>query len=653
MHYYEILPLQKTSAKEQTFTYSYSEEIAIRSLVKINLRNKNLRGIVIKKVPKPPYKTKEITELIYQKPILSDWQLELAKRISNYYLATIGEAVNNFVSFKVAKRKLRINNQELQKIKPEAPPKLTTQQKEIIEKIEKQPAASKSLIFGVTGSGKTEIYLQLAQKALESEGQTVILVPEISLTPQTYERVIKRLPQKAAIWHSQLSPIEKFYTWEKVKNKEINVILGARSALFLPFSDLRYIIIDEEHESSYKQDKAPRYEAARVAEWLTELTGAKLVLGTATPKIETFYKVQKGEYNLYSLNKRIVQKDMPPVYVIDMRDEFRKKNFSIFSEKLQNAIKETIKNKKQVLLFVNRRGASTFTICRDCGYVEKCPRCEIPLVYHLNEKEHTLRCHYCNYQKNVPSKCPDCKSYAIKHFGLGTQRAELEAKKLFPEAKIKRLDSDTAHKKDSIKNIFENYREGKFDILIGTQMITKGWDLPNINLIGVISADTNLNIPDYKSAEKTFGLLTQVAGRTGRGTKQGRVIIQTYNPDNYAIKYAQKHDFESFYQEEIKNRKKYFYPPFSRIIKLLYRSKKEEEALQKANTMYQKLVKILPRDFEIKEPTHSFIYKKMGYFNWQIIVKAPLNSNIFEINKKIAAALEPNWIADVDPDNLL
>ena len=344
-----------------------------------------------------------------------------------------------------------------------------------------------------------------------------------------------------------------------------------------------------------------------------------------------------------------------------MREEFRKGNKSIFSDKLANEIREIIKEKKQVLLMVNRRGAATFVVCRDCGTVEKCPKCEIPLIFHLGKNN--LLCHHCEFKKNIPTICSNCKSYAIKYFGLGTQRVELEVRKLFPKTRVSRMDKDTTKKRGSHENIFQDFKEKKIDILIGTQMIAKGWDLPDVDLVGIIAADTTLNIPDYQSSEKTFSLLTQMAGRTGRSEKQGKVIIQTYNPESYAIEYAKNHDYLGFYQKEIISRDKYQYPPFSRFIKLTLRAKNEEKGAINAKNLEKELKKAkLGEDISIIGPFQAFIYKKGGYYNWHIALKIPLQKKsnkknkeekIISINKKLGKIIPNNWSLDVDPENLL
>jgi len=666
MNYYEILPLTITGAENQAFTYESAGKLIIGSLVSIPLRNRFVRGMVIAEVRKPSFKTKEIKKILSADSVLNNVQLELAKHISAYYLAPLGDTISCILSFDFGKKRRKVVREKRSEIsKKEKPLIFTPDQQKAFDNIQTSKPKTKHLLFGVTGSGKTEIYLQLVADALKKGLGSIILVPEISLTPQTLERFQKRFGDKVAVWHSHLKETEKFATWESIKSGEKMIVLGARSAIFAPIKNLGYIFIDEEHESSYKQDQTPRYETGRVAEWLAEISGAKLVAGSATPKIETFFKSQNNLYELHQLNTRIVQDEMPPVKIVDLADEFKKGNKSIFSDDLYEAAHQALEGKKQVLLFVNRRGASTFVVCRDCGHVLECPNCDIPLTYHpfsqkgLNPQEgstlgkQTLECHHCGYSRNVPSVCPNCQSHAIRYFGLGTQRVEQEAKKMFPKARIARMDRDTTKKRGSHEEIYQSFAKKDYDILIGTQLIAKGWDLPNVSVVGVISADTMLNLPDFRSGERTFSLLTQVAGRTGRGYHPGRVIIQTYSPENYAIKAAAQHNYNEFYLREIKERKKYKYPPFSQIIKLTYSAKNEELTEKNSQDMKEILNKIENENVQILGPNPSFIPKLAGKFRQQIVIKI-LNK---QSEKTVREFLEKNyksgWTIDVNPENLL
>lgn len=660
MKYVEVLPLTKTGDEDQAFTYEAGDSIQPGSLVQIPLRNRVVRGLVTEVVAEPDFNTRPITKILTDEPVLNEVQLKIAKKIAEYYLAPLGSTINSILSFDFGKKRRNSSDKGQGTRDKEEPLKLTEEQEKAFNDIKESKPGSKHLLFGVTGSGKTEIYLQLIAEALKRNQGAIVLVPEISLTPQTVARFENRFGNKVAVWHSGMKETEKFRAWNQLKSGEKMIVVGARSAVFAPIKNLAYIVIDEEHESSYKQDQTPRYEASKVAEWLAELTGAKLVLGSATPRIESYRKTEEGHYNLSLLSKRIVQESMPPVAIIDLRDEFRKGNKSIFSDELLKAITDTLQRKKQVMLFVNRRGASTFVVCRDCGYVSECPKCEIPLTYHPSEGQ-VLKCHHCNHKSVVPTTCPNCQSFAIRYFGLGTQRVELEAKKLFPKAKVARMDRDTTQKRGSHEEIYEGFKNQDFDILIGTQLIAKGWDLPNVELVGVISADTSLNLPDFRASEKTFSLLTQVAGRTGRGYHPGEVVVQTYAPENYAIQAAKEHDYLSFYKKEVSERQKYSYPPYSGLIKLTYSGINNEKCENASKELAKTLQESLGSEqVELLGPSQAFIAKQGDKYRWQIVVKATCDKQhatrdleIIKLTSKIKPLLKQGWATDVNPENLL
>ncbi|MEW9050418.1 MAG: primosomal protein N' [Neobacillus sp.] len=416
------------------------------------------------------------------------------------------------------------------------------------------------LLYGVTGSGKTEIYLQSIQNVIEQGGEAIVLVPEIALTPQMVNRFKGRFGNLVAVLHSGLSAGEKYDEWRKIQRKEVKVVVGARSAIFAPFENLGIIIIDEEHEMSYKQEEMPRYHARDVAIERAKKHNCPVVLGSATPSLESFARAQKGVYQLLTLPSRMNKQALPAVEIIDMREELREGNRSMFSRKLLEMLKERLERKEQSVLFLNKRGHSSFVMCRDCGYVMNCPNCEISLTYHrVNEQ---MKCHYCGYESKVPKNCPECESEYIRYFGTGTQKVEDELGKILPEARVIRMDVDTTGRKGSHERLLKEFQEGKADILLGTQMIAKGLDFPNITLVGVLSADTMLHLPDFRASEKTFQLLTQVSGRAGRHELPGEVIIQTYTPEHYSIVLAGEQDYDRFYHQEMMVRKLHHYPPF-------------------------------------------------------------------------------------------
>lgn len=513
------------------------------------------------------------------------------------------------------------------------------------------------LLKGVTGSGKTEVYMKLVERVLLEEKSAIILVPEIALTPQMIERFKGRFGVNVALFHSKLSDGERFDEWFRVKEGKSKVIVGARSAIFLPAKNLGLIIIDEEHENTYKSEQNPKYQTKEVAEYLSELKGCKVILGSATPSIETYYRALTGEMKLLELNSRVDNKAMPPMKVIDMRNELKGGNKSLFSRELFIAIQERLKRKEQIILFLNRRGFSTFVSCRSCGYVFKCDECDISMTYHKNG---LLICHYCGKTKREPRECPKCHSKYVKFFGAGTQRVEEEFKKYFNNAGILRMDVDTTRDKHSYERIYNTFKNGEADILIGTQMVSKGLDFKNVTLVGILAADMSINIPDYRAAERTFQIITQVAGRAGRGDKQGEVLIQTYTPQHYSLQYAVNYDYEGFYEKEFTVRAMMKYPPFGKLLLINGTSKKEEllkNFMHKITMMIKPLVENC-LDIEILGPIPCMISKVKENYRWQIVIKGEFDSyfskNIKEIlydeNKNVYNDIRISM--DINPNNL-
>lgn len=535
---------------------------------------------------------------------------------------------------------------------------LTEDQEKVISHIINS-SKSLFLIKGITGSGKTEVYMNLADHAMNMDKSTIILVPEIALTPQMIERFKGRFGKDVAVFHSKLSDGERHDEWHRVKNNKVKLAIGARSAIFLPFDDLGFIIIDEEHESSYKSDSNPKYNAKEIAEYKSRLYNCKVILGSATPSIDTFYRSEKSEIELLRLNNRVDSAELPKLTIIDMRDELKNNNKSIFSAELYEAMKESLDKKEQIILFLNRRGFSTFVSCRKCGYVFKCDNCDISLTYHWSGNY--LSCHYCGKTMKATNTCPSCKSNYVKHFGIGTEKVEAAIKRTFPEARVIRMDLDTTRKKNSYEDIYNSFKNQEADILVGTQMVAKGLDFHNVTLVGVLAADLSLNLPDYRSNEKTFQLITQVAGRAGRGRKKGRVIVQTYLPDNYSIKLAQKYDYDGFYREEIKIRKDMNYPPFSKILSITLSSKNEDLLIKNIQNLAINLRSLLLIDdkIEILGPTPCIISKINEFFRWQIIIKGQLtqsfNKNVkemvYETLKEVYNDIRIN--IDINPNNLV
>ena len=443
------------------------------------------------------------------------------------------------------------------------------------------------LLHGVTGSGKTQIYLKAVQETIQQDKIAIVLVPEIALTTQIVKRFVERFGQEVVVFHSQLTKSERYNNWERLRRKDSHIIIGARSAVFAPTEDVGLIVVDEEHDPSYKQQDMTRYDARMVARWRSEANHCPLLFGSATPSIQTYYKAQEQEYTLLSLPHRIFHQPMPKVQVIDMKEEMFYGNYSVFSASLTQLIQETLEKREQMILLLNRRGHSTFVMCRECGKTIQCPHCDISMVYHQAHQD--LQCHYCDHHETVPHICPHCGSQKIKFFGTGTQKVEEELQKRFPQARIARLDQDTTSTKGASERILGDFGKGAYDILLGTQMVAKGHDFINVTAVGVITADSVLHIPVYTAAERTFNLLTQAAGRAGRGKKSGHVVIQTYNPDHYAIIHSTNHDYESFYKEEMIGREALQYPPIGEMIQITLLdttlSKVKERATELANTL--------------------------------------------------------------------
>ena len=505
---------------------------------------------------------------------------------------------------------------------------------------------NKFLIHGITGSGKTEIYLHLVSKMLELNKGSIILVPEISLTPQMVERFKGRFGQQIAVFHSKLSEGERYDEWFRVKTGKVKVAVGARSAIFLPMNNLGMIIIDEEHETSYKSENNPKYNAKEIAEMKQKNENPIIVLGSATPSMETYYSSMQGKYNIINLDKRADGAILPNIKVVDMRDELVNNNRSIFSRVLYDELNQCLLRKEQAILFLNRRGYSSFVSCRKCGYVFKCSNCDISLTYHNSTG--LMVCHYCGKTEKVKNICPNCGSNYVKYFGTGTEKIEHEVKKIFPGVRTLRMDFDTTRKKNSYENIYTSFKENGADILIGTQMIAKGLDFPNVTLVGVVAADISLNLPDFRAAERTFQLLTQVSGRAGRGKKSGKVVIQTYNPEHFSINYASKNDYLGFYMEDIKIREKLEYPPFSDILSFNFSSKKEELLIKTVQNIGEEIKdKLQNSNISILGPCPCGISKIKEQYRWQIVLKGKITVDFAKEMKIFIYNLMKNVYNDI------
>ena len=527
------------------------------------------------------------------------------------------------------------------------------------------------LLHGVTGSGKTEVYMQAMADVLENGKSVIVLVPEISLTPQTASRFVGRFGARVALLHSRLSEGERYDQWHRIQKGEADIVIGPRSAIFAPVQKLGMLIIDEEHSDSYKSDTAPRYHAREVALKRGALANCPVLFGSATPSLESFHRARNGSYRLLNLPDRVFDRKMPDVHIVDMRNEFKKGNRTIFSELLQSSIAERLVQREQIILFLNRRGYATYVFCRTCGYVERCDNCSISLTYHRETQR--LVCHHCGSKRPTQQTCPQCSSEAIRFFRGGTEAVEEEVHKLYPNARVKRFDADSTARKDAHRQILAEFEQQKIDILIGTQMVSKGLDFPNVTLVGVIAADTALNLPDFRASEQTFSLLTQVAGRSGRADLEGVVVIQTYMPEHYSIEAAQKHDYLDFYAQEVVARDALRYPPFAHVATLLLRGKDEQAVIEAAHAARDQLEiwqtdrehasqlpKVEETSVEILGPAPAPLSKIEGKFRWHLLLRSTYPEKIGQLFKRftdepptIIKSKAIEFVIDIDPTNTL
>lgn len=657
MKYAEVLFQQKIGQNEATLTYSIPEGINIEAghAVMVKIRNRIKHGIVWNiHGRKPDFRTQPIQEKIFKEKVLSKEQIQLINWMSDYYFCPLFKIMKLFVPKRIMEGKpvkARIKKLNAPVLMEEK--QLTEKQKQTISAITNGDK-NNFLIHGITGSGKTEIYSRLAKEQIKKGKQVLILVPEISLTPQIIEYFENSLGIHASVINSKISEGEKHKTWQEIWKNETKLIIGSRSAIFSPFSDLGLIIIDEEHEFSYKQDNAPRYTTHKVAEKIQESKPEiKIILGSATPSIES---IEKYKDSTIELNDRIGKSELPQVELVDLRDEFKKRNYSIFSERLKEEITKSIERKEQVILFINRRGSASSIVCRDCGFSSKCSDCEINMTFHsrtLNRE--TLICHHCGKVEAPPKSCPTCKGINIRHLGIGTQKIESELIKEFPNIRAIRADKDSTSTKDGFNKIYKAFKNHEADVLIGTQMIAKGLHLPKVNLVGVILADIGLNIPDFRSAERNFQLLTQVAGRSGRSGSTGKVIIQTYNPENIALSATKEQSFEKFLNYERTQRKILKNPPFSNLAKILIQGPSDIEAKKRANDLVQELercsqIGIMNKNIELNLYP-AYIHKIKNQFRYIILIKSTEKDLIHKTLKKLPKEyiMDINIKIDIDP----
>ncbi len=661
-------------AKLGTKTFSYLIPDNMRSNIKIGQPvsvpfgpKRKIKGYIagFSNYLEEGIKAKYIDEILDTEPLFTLEYLKLLEWVANYYFCDLPTVLKTALPQKFFEknvknyRKPRKENAALQKNEENKEHKLSPEQQKVYEEI-KHVNAQNSLLYGITGSGKTEIYFKLIEDTIKEGKNVLFMAPEIALVSQLTMRTIKRFgADKVAIWHSSISEAEKYSVWQKLRQDEIKILFGARSAVFAPIKNLGLIIIDEEHDTSYKQTMPnPRYCAKHVAKELAKLHGAKIISGSATPDVESFWEAQNTN-SLFELKNRYNNAQLPDVSIVDMKSERVDGNPGIFSRTLINRTKETIERGEQVIFLINRRGFSTYTQCMECAQVLECKKCAIPLIYH--SQTNSWRCHYCGYEVKHP-KCENCGSEELENFGTGSQRVEEIAKKIFEGMSVARLDSDSLNKKNEHIEILQKFQNGEINILIGTQMIAKGLDNPNVTLVGVINADLSFNLPDYRSSERGFSLLTQVAGRSGRGGHKGKVIFQTYNPQNLFLQKAKEQDYISFFEKEKELRQEYDYPPYSKIIRIIISSKEEfkaEHACLEITTHLENYIKKLSLDERIivLGPTPCVIGKIRGEWRYNILIKNKLeqkgHDTVLGFLRKIILPNDIKMITDVDPSDIL
>lgn len=644
------------------FDYAVPEDLTgiveVGHRVRVPFGKRSVTGFVYALQPGAPVlELKPIQALVDEEPVLPPLLLELAGFVASHYVVPLDEVIRAIVPPRVRaivtrsvkrRRQSRILRQASG---PTTAPTVLLEpaQQAARERIAVSLArheAGAFLLHGVTGSGKTEIYLALLEGVLAEGGQGLMLVPEIALTPQTVARFAARFPGRLAVLHSSLTEAERAAEWWRIRRGEADIVIGPRAAVFAPLSRLRLIVIDEEESSSFKQDRMPRYHAPTVARWLAQRTRAVLVLGSATPSVATYFSALEGKDHLLELPHRAQGRPLPPVTIVDMRKEIAGENRSPLSRELKAAIAGSLERGEQSILFLNRRGLATFVLCRDCGAVRECPHCSVALVYHAGLNR--LQCHYCSSSEAMPRRCPVCTSRYIKSFGIGTERVEEEVRRRYPSARVLRLDRDVMRTADAADLIFEQMASGEADILVGTQMVAKGLDLPNVTTVGVVNADTALHFPDYRSSERTFSLLTQVAGRAGRGTRASQVFIQSYTPEHPAIRHARYHDYRGFYQEELEIRKQYRFPPFAELIVATHghrdELRAEREAKSAAEHMSATIALLKLGDIEVLGPSPAFLYRLKDEFRFEVTLKG---ADLHRVTEALPRGR--GWSLDVDP----
>lgn len=654
MKYANLVIDNKSDQTDQLYTYGVKDDAKIGSKVYVPFaRSRNLREAYVVETDEHSGdglgKRLRYIEKVDDDVSLSEEMIRTALWMKKRYICRLIDAVNCFTPVgEKARRGQRKNPFAEEKGEPSSVKELTLQQAQILQRIGEAAKAKKHrrfLLHGVTGSGKTEIYIRAAQQVLEQGRNVIVLVPEIALTGQIIDRFIGRFGSgKVAVLHSKLSLGERYDQWKKVRDGcdgDGQIVIGARSAVFAPLENIGLIVIDEEHETTYKSDHTPKYDTIEVAlkRVQDKDNNGILLLGSATPSVVSYQRAQEGIYELLELTERYNKVVLPEVSIVDMREELKRGNRSIISSELCSKMKDTLEAGRQVILFLNRRGYSTFVSCRECGYVARCPGCGLSLTYHKAGGQAV--CHYCGYHEPAPNKCPECGSKYIRYFGSGTEKLEEAVSDLFPEYAAERLDLDTVKRKGELTQKLKAFRSGKTQILIGTQIIAKGLDFRNVGLSGIVSADVSLNIPDFRSPERTFQLITQAAGRAGRGDSQGHVVIQTYSPEHYAVAFASQHDYKGFFETEKQLRAYMGYPPYSDLFQIVFTAKREDAAKDGAESWYERIRGRMAREDQemVFPPQQAYLGKIKDIYRYSMLIKCPQGRRA-EYSRIVAAVRE-------------
>ena len=654
MKYANLVIDNKSDQTDQLYTYGVKDDAKIGSKVYVPFaRSRNLREAYVVETDEHSGdglgKRLRYIEKVDDDVSLSEEMIRTALWMKKRYICRLIDAVNCFTPVgEKARRGQRKNPFAEEKGEPSSVKELTLQQAQILQRIGEAAKAKKHmrfLLYGVTGSGKTEIYIRAAQQVLEQGRNVIVLVPEIALTGQIIDRFIGRFGSgKVAVLHSKLSLGERYDQWKKVRDGcdgDGQIVIGARSAVFAPLENIGLIVIDEEHETTYKSDHTPKYDTIEVAlkRVQDKDNNGILLLGSATPSVVSYQRAQEGIYELLELTERYNKVVLPEISIVDMREELKRGNRSIISSELCSKMKDTLEAGRQVILFLNRRGYSTFVSCRECGYVARCPGCGLSLTYHKAGGQAV--CHYCGYHEPAPNKCPECGSKYIRYFGSGTEKLEEAVSELFPEYAAERLDLDTVKRKGELKRKLKAFRSGKTQILIGTQIIAKGLDFRNVGLSGIVSADVSLNIPDFRSPERTFQLITQAAGRAGRGDSQGHVVIQTYSPEHYAVAFASQHDYKGFFETEKQLRAYMGYPPYSDLFQIVFTAKREDAAKDGAESWYERIRGRMAREDQemVFPPQQAYLGKIKDIYRYSMLIKCPQGRRA-EYSRIVAAVRE-------------